>query len=334
VRVTFSPDGRRLATQDLRAGYLWDLPGGRLVGAPMAYPPATEYRRADVQARFSPDGKVLLLSSGYGSFRLWHGVTARPYGPQTPVQKAQGSCFAFSPDGRLVLSGHEDSTAQVWEVEGVRPVGAPFVQATAVVGVAFCPDGRSVRTFGGTGSVRVWPWPSPLEGDPDRIKRALELMTGLARDPSGNVAPLDRLGWEKRRRAWREQEGRADWRLCPPVSDAEWHDARAADAEAVGAPLTARWHLDRLMALLPEDWLLRARRARTSTDEEDWGRAEIDYEEATRLGGRGRLLEWFRCRAWVCRTRGQAAAARWYEERARRLEEAERGDAHRIRAEK
>jgi hypothetical protein len=325
VRVAFSPDGRRLVTQDLSGGHLWELPGGRRVGAPLAYPPGSEERRADVQARFGPDGKVLLLSSGYGSFRLWDGVTAQPLGPQTPVRRAQASCFAFSPDGRLVLSGHEDGTAQVWEVEGARPVGAPVVLAAAVRGVAYRPDGRSFWTFGADGSLRTWPLPSLLEGDPDRIKRALELMTGLAMDPSGNVMPLDRPAWEERRRAWREREGPADWRLRPPVSAAEWHDARAADAEGLGAPLTARWHLDRLISLRPDDWLLYARRARTSTDEESWDAAEADYDRALRLAGPGPLLEWFRCRAWICRGRGQAAAAQWYQERVRRSEEAERG---------
>jgi WD40 repeat protein len=368
VRVVFSPDGRRLLTQDLSAGHLWELPGGQRIGAPMSYPPTTFPRRHDVQGRFSPDGKVLLLSSGYGSFRLWDGVTAQPFGPQTPVGKAQTSCFAFRADGRLVVSGHEDGTTQVWEVEGTRPVGSPFHQAGAVVGVAFCPDGRGVWTFGSAGSLRTWPLPTPLDGDPERIKRVLELMTGLARDASGDVTPLNRTEWEKRRRAWLEREGPTDWRLslssvadlpaspkgiadlpvspkgvadlpAPPkgvadlpaspkgVADlpaATWHDARASDAEDVGAVLTARWHLDRLIALRPNDWLLHARRARTYTDEEDWGPAEADQEQALRSGGAGVLLEWCRCRAGVCRSRDQAAAALWYEERVRRLEEAER----------
>jgi WD40 repeat protein len=319
VRVTFSPDGRRLVTQDLSAGHLWDLSGGRRVGAPMPYPPTSEDRRGDVQARFSPDGKVLLLSSGYGSFRLWDGDTAEPLGPQTPVRKAQASSFAFSPDGRLVLSGHDDGTARVWEVEGTRPVGAPVVQAAPVRGVAFRPDGRSFRTFGADGCLRTWPLPSPLEGEPGRIKRALELMTGLAMDASGNVTPLDRPAWENRRRAWLEREGPAEWRLLAPVDDAEWHDARAADAEAVGAPYTARHHLDQLIALRPDDWMLHARRGRTHTDEENWADAGADYQRALRLGGSEALRDWFRYRAWVCQARGQAAAARWYEEYVSRL---------------
>jgi Flp pilus assembly protein TadD len=95
----------------------------------------------------------------------------------------------------------------------------------------------------------------------------------------------------------------------------EWHDARARDGEQTGAGFTARWHLERLVALRPDDWLLRARRGATFTDEGRWYEAEEAYREAQARDAGDGLLEWYRHRAWVCAARKQWEAARRYLDR-------------------
>jgi WD40 repeat protein len=317
-RTVFSPDGQRLLSQDLSTARLWDARTGRPIGEPMPCPPGDERRRWDLRAMFSPDSKILLLSSGCGSFRLWDGLTARPLGPQTPVRESQPSAFAFSPDSRLVIAGHEDGRAQLWDVATSLPLAAPYVQPAPVRGAAFAPDGRSVRTITTNGTVRSWPLPEPLAGEPERIRRALELRTGLAMDGSGNVSALSRAAWEEKRRLWSSREGAADWELIVPPDEIAWHDARAHDAEELGMSFTARWHLDRLLRRKPDDWLLYARRACTYTEEENWDRAEADYQHALERGGPVRLVDWYRCCAWVAVARGQESAAGWYQERIRR----------------
>lgn len=226
--------------------------------------------------------------------------------------RGQQSCFAFSPDSRLVVAGHEDGTAQVWEVAPTRPLGAPAVQPLGVIGVAFPADGRSFLTVATDGTLRHWPVPPSLEGSVARIARAVQLSTGLRMDKERAVVSLAREQWEKLRRDWRQREGQADWSLGPPVPDEDWHAARAHDAEQTGHPFTARWHLDRLIAQRPNDWWLYARRVRSHADEGKWDQAEADYQQARARGWPDDVLAWLRQEAWFCQSRRQWSATLWY----------------------
>jgi hypothetical protein len=281
-----------------------------------SYQPVTEGRiHTDPQLLLSPDGTVVLTSSGYGSFRLWDAATGRPLGPPTPSSDIQLSCFAFSPDGRFVLAGHQDGTTQLW---GVAHFGAApsrpltVVQPTAIVGVAFAPDGRSFRTVASDGTIRHWPLPEPLAGRVERITRAVQLSTGLRLDEGRAVVRLTRLQWQELRRQWREQQGDADWRIAPPLDDAEWHDARAHDAEQLGQPFTALWHLDRLLARRSDDWVVHARRARAALDAGQWDLALADELRAAALAPPVPLRDWYGQRLQVCVERRQWAAVLWY----------------------
>jgi WD40 repeat protein/serine/threonine protein kinase len=316
-RTVFSPDGTRLLTMCPDDARLWDTRTGRPLGNPMAYRPALD--RDNLRGVFSPDGKVVLLHSGFRSFRLWDAASAQPLGPPTPEGEPEAPpCFAFSPDSRLVVAGHDDGSAEVWQVATTRPLGAPVAGVLPIRGVAWVADGRSFHTVGADGMVRTWPLPAspaPLDGDVERLGHALRLATGLRLDAGQSVVPLTRQDWQEERRRWRDREGEADWALTRPISQRDWHQARAQDAEEAGAGFTARWHLDRLIARAPGDWLLRARRARTYTDEGRPDLAEADYDQAARLGAGTALTEWFRHRAWLCRFRSRPTAALWYLDR-------------------
>jgi serine/threonine protein kinase/WD40 repeat protein len=313
--VIYSPDGTRLLALCPSAAHLWDARTWKRVGAPMAYPPLPEGHAQNLRGVFSRDGKVVLLSGGDGSFRLWDAVTTRPLTAPTPAGEPQRACFAFSPDGRLVVAGHEDGTAQVWEVASGRPLGAPAVCTGRVHGVTFAADGRSFWTVAGSGSIRSWSVPEPFEGDIERLARSLRLATGLRTDELGAVVPLTQAQWQQERQQWRRSEGDRPWGLARPVADADWHEARACDAEETGNVFTARWHLDRLIALRPSNWLLHARRARTLTEEDLPEQAAVYYRRAHDLGAGKALIEWYRNRAWVCRSRGQWKSALWYLDR-------------------
>jgi WD40 repeat protein len=314
-RVVFNAAGTRLLTLCPSDAHLWDLASGARVGSPMAFPTVPEGRGLDLRGLFSPDGRVILLAGGFGSFRLHDAATTRPLTRPTPAGKPQRSCFAFSPDGRLVVAGHEDGSAQVWEAASGLPLGAPWVGASPVWGVAFAADGRSVVTVAGPGSFRSWRVPGPLGGGAGRLARALRLATGLRRDAAGAVVPLTRAEWEQERRRWRQTEGDRPWALAAPVSDADWHEARACDAEESGAGFAARWRLDRLIAARPGDWRLYARRARTYTDE---GRPELaaaDYRRAEARGAGAALTGWYRWRARACASQRRWESVLWYLDR-------------------
>jgi len=143
----------------------------------------------------------------------------------------------------------------------------------------------------------------------------VELTTGRRLDREEAVVALGPQAWNESLNAWREREGSADWSLGTPADVPAWHEARARDAEEAGASFTAVWHLDRLIAARPDDWLLYARRARAHADLGRWDLAEADYQRARQRGPARGLHDWYQLQAWVAQVREQRAAALWYLDR-------------------
>jgi hypothetical protein len=189
------------------------------------------------------------------------------------------------------------------------------VQRGEIAGVAFLPDGNSFLTTAADGSTRLWPIPRPLEGDLGRITLRLQLHTGMEMDAGQGVARLDAQAWQARRGQLVALEGSAEGALRSSVRDVAYHDARARDAEQDGATFTALWHLDRLVALRPDDWLLYARRGRAYSAAGQLDRADAEYRLADQHVSTEVLLDWYRHRVADCAAAGQDATALWYQNR-------------------
>ena len=89
----------------------------------------------------------------------------------------------------------------------------------------------------------------------------------LSARPRGVAGPIHRLSGAY---------GSFDPVLGPVLTEAEWHDQRARDAEEEGDGPTARYHLDRRLAAVPGDGAAVVRRMHRRAD------------SGRRLGGRGR----------------------------------------------
>ena len=63
---------------------------------------------------------------------------------------------AFSPDGRRFLTGSHDNTAQLWDAETRKPLGAPLRHGGIVMSVGFSPDGHTLITGSADPNVRLW----------------------------------------------------------------------------------------------------------------------------------------------------------------------------------
>jgi Flp pilus assembly protein TadD len=98
------------------------------------------------------------------------------------------------------------------------------------------------------------------------------------------------------------------------VTDADWHDARAADTESDGRLVGARWHLERLLPLRPGDWKVQARLARVLFDAGERARAEKVYRTARAAGGPS-ILGWYRLQVGALMQQQRWDAARWYLDR-------------------
>jgi tetratricopeptide (TPR) repeat protein len=315
LRALFSPDNRKLLTICPSSAFLWDAHSGAKLAA-MPFKAIPEEMHTHVRGLFGPNGKTILLSSGFGSFRLWDAGAGQPLGPPTPLRAAQRTYFDFSPSGETVVAGYADGTSQLWDVATMKPVGAPMDQPLPIIGVAFQPAGESYWTVANDGTIRSWPVPRAQEGDVEAIGRALELTTGRRFDKAGSVVALSERAWNERAQRWRQENGPAVWGLGSPVPELAWHEARALDAQETGAPYTARWHLDRLIAAHPDDWRLYARRARTRAAEGQWQLAEADYDRAHQHGANEGLYDWFEHEAVLSEGNGQITSALWYLDRA------------------
>ena len=96
---------------------------------------------------------------------------------------------------------------------------------------------------------------------------------------------------------------------------ADWHEARARDAEEEGDATTALYHLDRRLALVPDDGPAVLRRMHQRLLVGDPAGAAADYARVGRLVGPGDRDVWCQTMTAVSRSRGQDTPAAWYAER-------------------
>ena len=222
--VAFSPDGNTVVTGGLDStARVWRCDTGEPLGEPLPH------QTRVLATRFSPDGKTFVTASR--GAQLWDATTRLPSGP--PLHhEGEVSGVTFSPDGSLILTGCSDGAARLWETSTRRMIGAPMQHRGS--GVAFSPDGRWMLTgsqlrdvttrkligpsygdwahtamftpdgsrivTGGEDIVSIWDFAvDAVEGDVDRIRLWVEVMTGLTLSAEGDVRMLDAPSWQERR---------------------------------------------------------------------------------------------------------------------------------------
>ncbi|MBC7169957.1 WD40 repeat domain-containing protein [Candidatus Bipolaricaulota bacterium] len=154
--VTFSPDGRTLATSGCD-GYvrIWDVDTLRL-------------RREAIQAginvyfvTFSPDGQYLGCVTNPGEIRLYRTDTWEE-AVRLRSERVSGAgasslyAMAFSPDGTRIVVGGFSKKVEVWDVASRTMVAEYAGHTDSIWGIIVFPDGERVVTTSRDNTVRLW----------------------------------------------------------------------------------------------------------------------------------------------------------------------------------
>ena len=189
----------------------------------------------------------------------------------------------------------------------MRPLGPAVAQRHAFA-VAWAADGRSFVTVSAAGCRR---WPIRDLNDPEALIAAVEVLTAARMDAGQGVGPLDGDEWRDRYRAFLDRYGSLDRVLGPALPTADWHDARARDAEEEGDPVTALYHLNGRLAAVPGDGPAVLRRMHQYALMGKRAEAEEYRRRAIELLGTAAVTTWGRHFGSACEGRQQKALVGW-----------------------
>jgi tetratricopeptide (TPR) repeat protein len=181
----------------------------------------------------------------------------------------------------------------------------------AVVKVAFASDGRLVAAVDELGESRTWPVPEPLDGHMDDLTLRIEARTGLKMETGLAMSRPNSAAWQERL----AQLGRLDPNAAGPETELDWNVPLIREAELNGNAFAAIWHLDRLIAARPDDWLLHARRGRARSLSDQLDKAAADFQKAEQLSSRDQVLDFQTHCVLDCTKAERWSAALWYLDR-------------------
>ena len=153
-RVTFSPDGRWLASASWdKTIKLWDVATGYEVRTFSGHTNGVD------SVVFSPDGRWLASGSGDKTVKLWDVATGRErVSMAAHTTRGHVMAVAFSPDGRWLASGALDGIIRLWEVPTGRELASVAAHAALAGGMtlAFSPDGRWLASASADNTAKLW----------------------------------------------------------------------------------------------------------------------------------------------------------------------------------
>jgi WD40 repeat protein len=177
----FSPDGKTFATGSFQL-ILWDVATSRKIWTA----PSTSSAR---YLAFTSDGRKILASQlEENAARLYDARTGEPITPLLR-DRSELASTALSSDGRLVITNSSDHTTRLWDTSLGLPLG-PDLPGSRHGNVSFSADGRGVLMIDDTDSLVRWEVPAPIEGNPERIRLAIEAATRISLDPFGALRRL------------------------------------------------------------------------------------------------------------------------------------------------
>jgi WD40 repeat protein/class 3 adenylate cyclase len=158
---TFSHDGRLVATVSLEgATRVYFAATGRFyrtLGEEEEGLNALSFRKRgryqNVNGSFSPDDRLFATASMHGISRIWNVETGAL---EAVLRGHSGSIehVEFSPEGGRLVTASHDSTARLWDIDGV--LRAKLRHDRPPIFAAFSPDGMRIVTLAGGYVATIW----------------------------------------------------------------------------------------------------------------------------------------------------------------------------------
>ena len=144
--ISFSPNGKIIASAYDSSVYLWDITTGQAI-AKFSH----EKYKYVYSISFSPDGTLLASGGRENVVRIWDVETGQNI--NIFQHKSEVYSVAFSPDGKTLASASGDRTVKLWDVTTGKEIFTIRGRNLAV-DIAFSPDGR-VLAFS-SGGIKLW----------------------------------------------------------------------------------------------------------------------------------------------------------------------------------
>ncbi len=148
--VSYSPDGKQLAINDVNTTKIVDASSGAEI---LTLP---HFKSATVDVVFSHDGTQLAVASQDGTMGIYDSSTGKML-IQFPTSSAYIQRIAFSPDGKRIASAGEGGV-DVWDVATGKKLltYSGYSNGGRNSGIAFSPDGKWIATSSNDATINVW----------------------------------------------------------------------------------------------------------------------------------------------------------------------------------
>lgn len=183
--VSFSRDGRRIASVHDSNVFVWDLAESKRIGTPL-----THLGRIN-SVQFKSDGRSILTASVDGTAAIWDAETGEqklvlppPHLQAAPRGTLGRDLFtaSYSPNEELIVTASRAKSAIVWKADNGDRV-AEFLHDHWVTHAEFSPDGRTVLTASIDRSARIWD-----------VQTGRQIGASLTHDSDINTAHFSRNG--------------------------------------------------------------------------------------------------------------------------------------------
>lgn len=148
VGLSFSRDGKFIATADVRKVRVWDAHTGKRLDEFVGSSDDLTF------VQFSPDGSVLASGGSDALVKLWGSGGSLKHTLFGHTNTVFGATFGA--DGRTLVTAGADATLRVYDVQSGRQLSVLRGSPGPIEGVAFNVDKDRVASVGWDGALRLW----------------------------------------------------------------------------------------------------------------------------------------------------------------------------------